>query len=137
MSPGLARIRYRSARIIQQLNVDSEGMPLDGNGRYLLHFDKARLPPVNDFWSITARDVRGLISLDQLSSNPLREASAMKYNTDGSLDIYLQPQSPGPELEANWLATKPGRFHVLLRLYAPRRVVLTGAWSAPDIQRLK
>lgn len=135
-SPGPHRIRYRSARIIHQLNVDAEGMPLDGGERYVLHFDRRRLPPVNDFWSVAARDVRGQISIDQLSSNPLGDASAMRPNADGSLDIYFQPDSPGRDLEANWLPTKPGRFYVLLRLYAPRREILTGAWSAPDIQRI-
>ena len=34
----------------------------------------------------------------------------LKYNEDGSLDIYLQHDSPGPDEESNWLPTPAGEF---------------------------
>lgn len=35
---------------------DSNGKPLDGASRYVLHFAKGNLPPANPFWSITMYD---------------------------------------------------------------------------------
>ena len=34
------------------------GYRLDGNSNHIPHFDKGRLPPVDDFWSVTAHDSR-------------------------------------------------------------------------------
>ena len=39
--------------------VDSEGRPLKGGNRYLIHFAKGQLPPVKAFWSLTMYDLEG------------------------------------------------------------------------------
>ena len=42
-----------------------------------------------------------------------------KYNSDGSLDLYFQNESPGANKEANWLPAPKAPFNLLMRLYAP------------------
>jgi hypothetical protein len=43
----------------------------------------------------------------------------MKLNPDGTLTIYVQKESPGPDHEANWLPAPTGLFYLALRAYAP------------------
>src|SRR5262249_53470726 len=38
---------------------DAAGQPLEGQYRYVLHFGKDELPPVNAFWSVTMYDADG------------------------------------------------------------------------------
>jgi hypothetical protein len=44
----------------------------------------------------------------------------LKYNADGSLDLYLQDENPGTDKEVNWLPAPKGPFNLLMRPYAPR-----------------
>ena len=44
----------------------------------------------------------------------------MKKNTDGSLTIYIQKDSPGKEKEANWLPAPDGLIYMVMRLYWPK-----------------
>lgn len=38
---------------------DSEGKPFDGSNKYVLRFEKGKLPPVSGFWSVTVYDKDG------------------------------------------------------------------------------
>ena len=60
----------------------------------------------------------------------------MKLNADGSLDIYLQKDSPGKDKESNWLPAPEGDFNVTLRLYTPDQSVLNSEWIPPAIQKV-
>lgn len=61
----------------------------------------------------------------------------LKYNGDGSLDLYVQDESPGANKEANWLPTPKGAFNVTMRLYAPKSDALTGKWNPPPIMKVQ
>jgi hypothetical protein len=58
----------------------------------------------------------------------------LKYNPDGSLDIYIQHDSPGKDQEANWLPAAKGDFNVTMRIYWPKKSVLDGTWKPPAVK---
>ncbi len=62
----------------------------------------------------------------------------LNYNPDGSLDIYIQAESPGKEKEANWLpAPAQGEFNIVIRNYWPKQQALNGTYVNPPIRKLK
>ncbi|MFA7306591.1 MAG: DUF1254 domain-containing protein, partial [Hyphomicrobium sp.] len=114
---------------------DDTGKPLDGANKYTIHFDKAVLPPVNAFWSITLYDDEGFQVANSLNRFAVSSWMPFKYNPDGSLDLYFQNESPGAESETNWLPAPKGSFNLTMRLYAPRSDALTGKWNPPPVVR--
>ena len=95
---------------IYPLNLgDESGKPLDGANKYVLHFDKGITPPVNAFWSITLYDSDGFQTANALNRFAVSSWMPFNHNADGSLDLYLQNESPGKEKEANWLPAQKVR----------------------------
>lgn len=120
---------------IYPLNIgDVEGKPLDGSNKYVLHFDKGETPPVNAFWSITLYDPEGFQVGNALNRFAVSSWMPFKTNADGSLDIYLQHENPGKDLEANWLPAPKGGFNLTMRLYGPKPEVLNGKWNPPPVK---
>lgn len=115
---------------------DGDGEPLNGDHDYVLHFDKQELPPVNAFWSVTLYDHDGFQVANPLNRCALGDRDPLRYNADGSLDLLIQHQSPGPEREANWLPAPRGPLALLMRLYEPRAEVLDGRWEPPGVRRV-
>ena len=113
--------------------VDSTGQPLDGAHDYTIHFEKDEIPPVDAFWSITLYDQDGFQVANSLNRFAVSSWMPFKYNGDGSLDLYFQNESPGADLEANWLPAPKGPFNLTMRLYAPRSDALTGKWNPPVV----
>ena len=123
--------------------VDAEGKPLDASkNRYTLTFAAGALPPVNAFWSITMYDGKSQFLVKNpidryLINSPM--LPAMKRNTDGSLTIYMQKDSPGKDKESNWLPAPDGSMFVVMRLYWPKETPPSifplgkGTWSPPKI----
>lgn len=113
---------------------DSRGRPLSGRHRYRLRFECGRLPPVGAFWSLTMYGDDGY-----LYENPLRRyaigdrTSGLRRGRDGSLTLFIQHRRPAGAAASNWLPAPRGRFRVALRLYEPRRSVLSGAWRPPPL----
>jgi hypothetical protein len=66
---------------------DSTGKPLDGNGKYILHFDKGATPPVDAFWSVTLYDSEGFQVANPLNRFAVSSWMPFVYNADGSLDL--------------------------------------------------
>jgi hypothetical protein len=123
---------------IYPINVgDSEGKPLTGSSKYVLHFKKAELPPVNAFWSVTLYDKDGFPVANRLNRFALGDRDELKYNGDGSLDLYFQNETPGPAKEPNWLPAPKEAFNLLMRLYSPRPSALDGRWAPPAVKRIE
>lgn len=116
---------------------DSEGRVFDGNERYVMRFEKGKLPPVNAFWSLTAYDPDGYFIPNSLQRQALGDRDNLKKNPDGSVDIYFGSESPGRERESNWLPTGQGPFNILLRMYSPKAAMLNGSWTPPPVKRMK
>jgi hypothetical protein len=119
------------------LNVgDADGNPLTGVNKYLMHFAKNEIPPVSAFWSVTLYDKDGFPTVNALNRNAIGDRDELKYNADGSLDLYFQKNAPGKEMESNWLPAPAGNFNLCMRLYAPKAEVLDGRWKPPLVERL-
>ena len=111
--------------------LDAEGKPLSSESRYLLHFDKARIPPVRAFWSLTMYNEKQLLAANPIDRFAIGDRDKLAFNPDGSLDLYIQRESPGKDKESNWLpAPASGSFTMNMRLYWPKAEVLDGTWSA-------
>ena len=122
---------------IYPLNVtDADGQPLDGDHDYRLHFDRDELPPVGAFWSVTMYDAEGFQAANPLNRFAIGDRDQLRFNDDGSLDLYLQHDSPGPDREANWLPAPREPLGVTMRLYAPAPQALDGRWIPPHITRV-
>jgi len=115
--------------------VDGDGKPYSGANRYVLHFDKGKLPPAEAFWSVTLYDKDGFQVANALNRFAVGDRDKLNFNTDGSLDLYIQNASPGADREANWLPTPKDEFNLAMRLYSPRREVLDGGWTPPPVLR--
>lgn len=115
---------------------DSEGRALDGSARYVMHFEKGGLPPVDGFWSVTAYDKDGYFIPNALQRQLLGSRDKLVVNADGSIDVLIQADSPGKDKEANWLPVTNGQpFNLLMRLYWPQEQFLDGQWAPPALTR--
>jgi hypothetical protein len=117
--------------------VDAQGSPLDASqNKYTLTFKKGEFPPVTAFWSFTMYDGKTQLLIDNplnryLLNSPMMDDFVM--NEDGSLTIYVQKESPGKDLEANWLPAPNGPFYAVMRLYGPEKEALEGKWVNPPM----
>jgi hypothetical protein len=122
---------------IYPLNLgDESGKPLDGANCYTLHFAKGLLPPVGAFWSVTLYDADGFQVGNALDRFAVSSWMPFTYGSDGSLDLYIQSESPGAQREANWLPAPKAPFNLTMRLYSPQEEALTGKWSPPPVTKL-
>jgi hypothetical protein len=115
---------------------DAAGELLDGSHRYVLHFPKSQIPPAHDFWSLTLYNAEHFLVANPLNRYNLNSRSKFRHNRDGSLDLYIQKDSPGKDKESNWLPAPANTFELMLRLYWPKESVLKGTWKPPAVTRL-
>jgi hypothetical protein len=118
---------------------DTDGKPYSGSNRYVMHFDKGQLPPVNGFWSLTMYDAEFFFVSNPLNRYTLSARNKLKTNADGSVDLLLQHENPGKEKESNWLPAPSGGFIPMLRLYWPKETppsILDGTWTIPPAKEL-
>ncbi len=117
---------------------DTNGNEYDGSSRnYVVHFDKGQLPPAEAFWSLTMYDTDFFFVPNPINRYELAQRDKLTVNSDGSVDMYLQADSPGKDKEVNWLPAPKGKFDLVLRLYAPRTTppsILDGSWTPPPVK---
>jgi hypothetical protein len=108
-----------------------------GAKHYVMHFPKGQLPPVNGFWSLTMYDAQYFFVDNPLNRYTLSQRNKLKANADGSVDLYIQNESPGKDKESNWLPAPKDEFILMLRLYWPKDKppsILDGSWKIPEVK---
>ncbi|MBX3390521.1 MAG: DUF1254 domain-containing protein [Phycisphaeraceae bacterium] len=130
---GLGANRPKDA-VYPTSEADASGKPYDGTKKYVIHFDKGQMPPANAFWSITMYDADFFFVNNPLNRYTVSSRSKFKENADGSVDVIIQNENPGGDMEPNWLPSPKGRFILMLRLYWPSETppsILDGTWKPP------
>jgi hypothetical protein len=114
---------------------DADGKPFSSDNRYVLHFNKDQVPPVRGFWSLTMYNDKQLFAANPIDRYAIGDRDKLAINPDGSLDLYIQRESPGKDKESNWLpAPASGPFTMNLRLYWPKAEVLDGSWAPVGVK---
>lgn len=115
---------------------DAQGNAYSGANKYVVHFPKGQVPPAKGFWSITMYDKDYFFVANPLNRYSISMRQNPKLNADGSLDLYIQNESPGPDREANWLPAPKDKFILMLRLYWPDTTppsIIDGSWAPPPV----
>jgi hypothetical protein len=95
---------------------------------------KLHLPadvPAESFWSVILYDAETYAMID----NPQKKYAIsslnkeLKFNDDGSIDVYFGPAAP-EGYEANWIPTMENDFWVGFRFYGPDWERLGKTWTA-------
>ncbi len=119
---------------------DADGNPYDGANKYVMHFDKGQMPPADGFWSLTMYNAEYFFVANKLNRYTLSSRDKFKLNKDGSVDLYIQKDSPGKDKEANWLPAPDGKFILMMRLYWPKETppsIIDGSWKPPAVKKIE
>ncbi len=60
----------------------------------------------------------------------------LKYNEDGSLDVYIQKENPGKDKVSNWLPAFDGLFSLQARLYVVKPENLDPLYAMPTVNKV-
>ena len=110
-----------------------------GANKYVMHFNKGELPPVDGFWSLTMYDADYFFVPNPINRYTVSQRNKFKANADGSVDLYIQNESPGKDKESNWLPAPKDKFILMLRLYWPKEKppsILDGSWKIPPVKEV-
>jgi hypothetical protein len=117
---------------------DAEGKAYEGGSKYVMRFPRGQLPPVRGFWSVTMYDDKYFFVNNPLNRYSISARQNLKTNPDGSTDLYIQKDSPGPDKESNWLPAPAGKFILMLRMYWPNETnpsIINGSWKIPAVTK--
>jgi hypothetical protein len=118
---------------------DSDKEPLDASRHsYTLTFARDALPPVKAFWSVTMYDGKTQLFIENTLDRYLLNSTTMDdyvRGKDEALVFHIAKDSPGKDLEPNWLPAPDGPFYLVMRLYGPEAEALDGTWAPPPLVR--
>ena len=118
---------------------DGDGKAYDGANKYVVHFAKGQMPPARGFWSVTMYDSDYFFVANPINRYSISARQNLKSNKDGSVDLYIQKDSPGADKESNWLPAPSGKFQLMMRLYWPNErnpSILDGSWKPPAVKKV-
>lgn len=124
--------------IYPMTKIDADGDTLTGANKYVLDFTEDSLPPVNAFWSLTMYDGKTQLLIKNPLNRYLINSSMIPElkKTNGVIRIYIQSETPGKNLESNWLPAPQGDIYMVLRLYYPKKQALVGSWKPPFVVKV-
>jgi len=111
----------------------------NGANKYVMRFEKGQFPPADGFWSITMYDAQYFFVPNAVNRYTISSRSKFKANPDGSVDVYVQNESPGADKESNWLPAPKDDFVLMMRLYWPSETppsILDGSWKPPKVEKI-
>ena len=119
------------------LSIKTFELVINSPNRVTIHFEKEDLPPAEAFWSITVYTDDGFTNPNSLNRATLSSWMPLKYNKDGSLDLYFSNDEPKKDMRNNWYPLpRFGVFNLTMRLYEPDlEVIKSGNWKPPAVQR--
>ena len=124
-----SRINPTCANQRRDQDLDAIGGRLNGTNRYTVTFAKDQTPPVNGFWSLTLYNEHHFFAPNEMKRFSLGTKNKnLKYNSDGSLTLYVQADPPPAAQRDNWLPAP--------RAYWPRTAVSDGTWTPPAVQKV-
>jgi hypothetical protein len=116
--------------------LDGDGKPLDISQKYLMQFEKDQMLPCNAAWSIAIYQGNYYVR-NATNKYDVAPWMPLQYNADGSLDVYIQPESPGTGREANWLPSPPGGpMNLTIHCYWPKEAFLNGTYKVPPLRKV-
>ncbi|WP_262297327.1 DUF1254 domain-containing protein [Microvirga sesbaniae] len=118
---------------------DGDGQSYDGANKYVMRIAKGQLPPVEGFWSLTMYDGAYFFVPNPINRYSISARQDLKANPDGSVDLYIQKDSPGADKESNWLPAPAGKFILMLRMYWPNESnpsIIDGTWTIPPVRKV-
>ncbi len=127
VAPGIGT---KTDEVRATVSEDSDGHPLDGANRYVIHFASKQLPPVRAFWSLSAYTRDGALAEDAHGRFAVGDRDGLRRNRNGSVDVVVSAQRVRA---ANWLPAPHGAFQLVLRLYAPKPEASDGSWAPPEV----
>lgn len=117
---------------------DASDDAYEGANKYVIHFDKGHVPPAEGFWSITMYDAGYFFVANPINRYSISPRQNLRSNPDGSIDLYIQKDTPGADKESNWLPAPAGKFILMLRMYWPKEndpSILDGTWTPPKVKK--
>jgi hypothetical protein len=113
---------------------DVDGEPFDARSNYVLHVPAN--VPVNQFWSLTAYDAQTAVFFENVANTDISSLNKkIKYNDDGSIDLYVGPKSPEGK-ESNWIETNSDHNSLFLfRFYGPQKAARDGSWTMDGFRK--
>jgi hypothetical protein len=110
-----------------------------GAQKYVMHFNKGDFPPVEGFWSLTMYNEQQFLVPNPINRYTVSQRNKFKSNADGSVDVYIQNESPAKDKEQNWLPAPKDKFMLVLRMYRPKEKspsILNGTWKIPPVREV-
>jgi hypothetical protein len=116
---------------------DSDGNFLMGENSYKLHLPKGI--PAENFWAVTLYDAPTAAGVDRPGQQipSISSQGDLKYNGDGSIDLYFGPEPPQGAPASNYIGTNDGEgYFVVIRLYSPGQAYFDKTWKPDDLVKL-